>query len=160
MNLSEYAVNTEGVIEMDNVEILLAEDNPNDAELTIRAFRKNNLSNKIFITKDGAETLDFIFNRGKYQDREDCMLPKLVLLDLKLPKVNGLEVLEEIKKNELTKVIPVVMMTSSKEDKDIEKAYKLGANSYIVKPIDFRQFYQAVAEVGLYWMAVNQPPDP
>ncbi|SRR5258706_5033352 len=138
-------------------EILLVEDNMNDAELAIRALRKNNIANNIVHVKDGAIALDFIFGTGQYQGRNIDIQPKVILLDLKMPKVNGIEVLEKIKSNELTRKIPVVMLTSSKEHPDVEKAYLLGANSYIVKPVDFENFRKTVNDLGIYWMMLNQP---
>jgi two-component system response regulator len=140
------------------VDILLVEDNPQDAELTIRALRKHNLANQLIAVEDGAEALDFIFCRGKYGDREIGHTPRVVLLDLKLPKVNGLEVLRALKQDERTRTIPVVVVTSSREDPDIKTAYALGANSYVVKPVDFDAFADAVSSLGLYWLLVNQPP--
>ena len=139
-----------------SVEILLIEDNPNDAELTIDALRKKKLANKVQILEDGVQALDYIFGRGKYSGQKSK--PKLILLDLKLPKISGLEVLKEIKTNKKTRNIPVVVLTSSKEDSDIKEAYKLGANSYIVKPVDFDQFTNAVGEIGLYWLLLNESP--
>jgi two-component system response regulator len=141
-----------------NVRILLAEDNMNDAELTIRALKKNNLANKLMHVKDGAEALDFIFAQGKYSDRKVDDLPSVIVLDLKMPKVNGIEVLRRIKSDERTKRIPVVMLTSSKEDPDIQECYLLGVNSYVVKPVEFDKFVKAVSDLGLYWMILNQPP--
>jgi two-component system response regulator len=140
------------------VDILLVEDNPQDAELTIRALRKHNLANQLIAVEDGAEALEFIFCRGKYGDREIGHTPRVVLLDLKLPKVDGLEVLRALKQDERTRTIPVVVLTSSREDPDIKKAYALGANSYVVKPVDFDAFAEAVSNLGLYWLLVNQPP--
>ena len=140
------------------VDILLVEDNPRDAELTIRALKKRNLANQLFVVEDGAEALDFIFCRGAYAQRELLDPPKIVLLDLKLPKVNGLEVLREVKADERTRTIPVVILTSSREDPDIKAAYDLGANSYVVKPVDFDAFLEAMSQVGFYWLLVNQPP--
>ena len=140
------------------VDILLVEDNPQDAELTIRALRKNNLANQLIAVEDGAEALDFIFCRGKYGDREFGRSPRVVLLDLKLPKVNGLEVLRALKQDERTRSIPVVVVTSSREDPDIKPAYALGANSYVVKPVEFDAFAEAVSNLGLYWLLVNQAP--
>lgn len=138
-------------------EILLVEDNMSDAELTIRALKKNHLVNKLVHLKDGAEALDFIF--GKDGDKEHLSTgrtPKVILLDLKMPKVDGIEVLRRIKSDERTKTIPVVVLTSSKEDPDIKTCYALGVNSYIVKPVEFEQFIKAVSELGLYWMILNQ----
>ena len=140
------------------VDILLVEDNPQDAELTTRALKKNNLANRLITVEDGAEALDFIFCRGKYATRDVGHPPKVVLLDLKLPKVSGLEVLRALKQDEKTRAIPVVIVTSSREDPDIKTAYALGANSYVVKPVDFDAFAEAVSSLGLYWLLVNQPP--
>lgn len=140
------------------VEILLVEDNINDAELTIRALKKNNLANKLLHLKDGAEAIDFIFAQGAYAHRTVENGPKVILLDLKMPKVNGIEVLEKLKSNEITRKIPVVVLTSSKEDPDIRDCYRLGVNSYVVKPVEFESFVKAVAELGLYWMLLNQSP--
>ncbi|HTA26280.1 MAG TPA: response regulator [Bacteroidia bacterium] len=141
----------------DEVEILLVEDNPDDAEMTIRALRKKNLSNNIIHLNDGAVALDFIFGTGQYEGRDISKKPKLIMLDLKMPKVSGIEVLEKLKSKDSTKTIPVVVLTSSKEDPDIQKCYKLGANSYIVKPVDFDAFQNTIAELGLYWLLLNQP---
>jgi|ERR1035437_4120429 two-component system response regulator len=140
------------------IEILLVEDNPDDAKLTIRALKKNNLANKLHHVKDGQEALDFIFAEGIYSDREIEIKPKVILLDLKMPKVDGVEVLRKIKGDERTKKIPVVVLTSSKEDPDIQTCYDLGANCYVVKPVDFEAFMNAVAELGLFWLLINQPP--
>ncbi|MBI5935103.1 MAG: response regulator [Chloroflexi bacterium] len=140
------------------VEILLVEDNPNDAELTILAFQNNNLTNRIKWLHDGAEALDFLFASGAYTGRDTNKAPKVILLDLKLPKVDGLEVLKRIKGDERTRAIPVVVMTSSREERDIVESYELGVNSYIVKPVDFDQFTEAVCLLGLYWALLNQPP--
>lgn len=140
------------------IEILLIEDNINDAELTIRALKKNNLANKLVHLKDGAEAIDFIFAEGNYSGRKVENTPKVILLDLKMPKVNGIEVLQKIKADERTKKIPVVILTSSKEDPDIQECYHLGVNSYVVKPVQFEEFVKAVSELGLYWMILNQPP--
>lgn len=139
-----------------DVEILLVEDNPNDGELTIRALKKNNLANSILWVKNGEEALDFVFCRNQFKERK--INPKVILLDLKMPKVDGMQVLEAVKKNESTKEIPVVILTSSKEEKDIVESYKLGVNSYIVKPVDFDKFVKAVADIGLYWLLMNQNP--
>jgi two-component system response regulator len=138
-----------------DVEILLVEDNFSDAELTMRALKKNNIANYLIHVKDGAEALDFLFARGVYSERNINNKPKVILLDLKMPKVDGIEVLKQIKKREDTKTIPVVVLTSSKENPDIEQAYKLGANSYIVKPVDFENFKNSIKEIGMYWMLYN-----
>ena len=140
------------------VEILLVEDNPNDVELTLRALKKHNITNKVHVVKDGAEALEFLFATGAYAGRDINYHPKVILLDLKLPKVDGLEVLRKIKSDERTKVIPVVVLTSSKEERDLVESYRLGANSYITKPVDFESFVKAVSEMGLYWLLLNQPP--
>lgn len=140
------------------VEILLVEDNPNDAELAIRALKKNNLANKLVWVKDGAEALDFVFATGSYSERNVENGPKVILLDLRLPKVDGMEVLRRIKGDERTKLIPVVVLTSSKEDRDVIDSYKLGVNSFISKPVEFDAFSKVVTELGLYWLLVNQPP--
>jgi two-component system response regulator len=140
------------------VDILLVEDNPQDAELTIRALKKNNLANRLITVEDGAEALDFIFCRGKYATRNNGHSPKVILLDLKLPKVSGLDVLRALKQDEKTRAIPVVIVTSSREDPDIKTAYALGANSYVVKPVEFDAFAESVSSLGLYWLLVNQPP--
>jgi two-component system response regulator len=141
------------------VEILLAEDSPSDAEMTIRALKKSNLANRLLHVKDGAEALDFIFSEGKYVGREGGYNPKVIILDLKMPKVNGIEVLQRLKSDKDTKNIPVVVLTSSKEDPDIEKCYELGVNSYIVKPVEFIDFYKVVSNLGLYWLIVNHAPN-
>lgn len=142
----------------EQIEILLVEDNPSDAELAIRALKKHNLENKLVWAKDGAEALDFIFATGAYADRSLNNHPKLILLDLRLPKVDGLEVLQRIKTDERTKAIPVVVMTSSTEDRDIVESYKLGVNSFLSKPVGFDEFVRMVSEVGLYWLLLNKPP--
>jgi len=144
--------------QLNAVEILLVEDNPQDAELIVRAFREQNLANHICVAQDGEEALDFIFCRGKFSDRNPSKPMKVVFLDLKLPKVDGLEVLKELRTNEKTKKLPVVIVTSSREDPDIQTAYDLGANSYIVKPVQFDAFRQAMSNAGLFWLLVNQPP--
>jgi len=140
------------------IEILIVEDNPNDAELTIRALRKNNLANTIHLVEDGEEALDFIFSKGKYAGNVFLKPLKVIFLDLKLPKISGLEVLAEIKSNQETKVLPVVIVTSSREDPDIKKAYELGVNSYVVKPVNFDDFLKAMSQTGLYWLLVNETP--
>ena len=140
------------------VEILLIEDNPNDVELTLRALKQRNLANQVFVCRDGAEALEFFFGDGTHGLREIGVVPKVVLLDLKLPKVDGLEVLTRLKASERTKRVPVVVLTSSREEPDIATAYRLGANSYIVKPVDFESFVRAVSDLGLYWLLLNQPP--
>jgi CheY-like chemotaxis protein len=138
-------------------EVILVEDNPTDAELTIRSLKKHNLANRLLRLKDGAEAIDFIFAQGQYADRSVDNIPKLILLDLKLPKVDGLQVLKRIRSDPRTKNIPVVMLTSSHEERDIIASYKLGVNSYIVKPVEFDKFVKAVQEIGYYWLLLNQP---
>lgn len=140
------------------VEILLVEDNQTDGELTIRALKKRNLANSLEWVRDGAEALDFIFAAGKYAGRNMNSTPKVILLDLRLPKVDGLEVLQKLKSDERTKTIPVVILTSSNEDRDIADSYKLGVNSYINKPVDFENFSEIVAKLGFYWLLMNKPP--
>lgn len=140
------------------VEILLVEDNPNDVELTLRALKSVNLTNRIHVVRDGAEALDFLFARGAYAERNGAQAPKVVLLDLKLPKLDGLEVLARIRRDPRTKLLPVVVLTSSREEPDIQRSYALGVNSYIVKPVEFEAFVRAVSEAGLYWLLLNQPP--
>ena len=140
------------------VEILLVEDNRADVELTLYALRGDNLANCIHVARDGEEALDFLYCRGMYGQRDPNQRPKLILLDLKLPKVDGLAVLRQVKSDPRLKAIPVVIMTSSKEEKDLVQSYELGANSYIQKPVDFDQFRAAVKQFGLYWLLVNQPP--
>jgi two-component system, response regulator len=146
-----------GMAEMP-VEILLVEDNLNDAELSLYALRKFKIANRIHHARDGAEALDYIFGPQHDVENPPLQLPRLILLDLKLPKVDGQEVLRKLKSNELTRTIPVVVLTSSREERDILESYNLGVNSYIVKPIDFEQFTQAVRDVGLYWLLLNQVP--
>jgi two-component system response regulator len=138
------------------IEILVVEDNPRDAELTIRALKKNNMANNILVARDGAEALDFFFCRGKFGKRSFTRPPKVVLLDLKLPKVSGLEVLKIVKGDKRTSHIPVVVVTSSKQEPDMKEAYTLGVNSYVVKPVDFDQFVNAMSSLGLYWLLVNE----
>ena len=140
------------------VEILLAEDNPNDVRLTLHALRNYNLTNNIHVVRDGAEALDFIFCTGVYAQRNMAQSPKVVLLDLKLPLVTGLEVLQQIKTDARTRLIPVVVLTSSREERDIVDSYRLGVNSYITKPVDFEQFTEAVRALGMYWALLNQAP--
>lgn len=143
---------------LNEVEILLVEDNPHDVELTLRALKRHNLANHVHVVKDGAEALDYIFTRGIYKNRNANENPNVILLDLKLPKVDGLEVLRQVKSDERTKTIPVVVLTSSREEQDMIESYKLGVNSYIVKPVDFDKFLDAVGELGLYWMLLNEQP--
>jgi CheY-like chemotaxis protein len=143
---------------LQSVEILLVEDSPEDAELAMRALRKQNLANKLHLVRDGAEALDYLFATGSYAGRNIEHTPKVVLLDLKLPKVDGLEVLRRIKADARTKRVPVVVMTSSREERDVIESYELGVNSYVVKPVDFEQFMRAVSELGLYWLLLNQAP--
>lgn len=140
------------------VEILIVEDNPNDAELTIRALNKGILANHIFVAENGEEALDFIFSRGRFSERDKSKTLKVIFLDLKLPKVSGLEFLKAIKSDDATKMLPVVVITSSKEDTDIQQAYALGANSYIVKPVDFESFIHSISAAGAYWLIINVPP--
>jgi CheY-like chemotaxis protein len=140
------------------VEILLVEDNPQDLELTLRALRKANLANRIQVARDGAEALEFVFCEGPHANRKIGDGPKVILLDLKLPRVDGLEVLKRIKGDPRTKIIPIVVLTSSKEQRDVIESYHLGVNSYIVKPVNFEQFTSAVHDLGLYWLLLNQPP--
>jgi two-component system, response regulator len=139
-------------------DILLVEDNPNDVELTLRALHKNNIVNNIHVVTDGAEALEYIFATGKYEDRDTSLATKLIILDLKLPKVGGLEILKIVKSDERTKTIPVVVLTSSKEESDVLAGYQLGANSFIVKPVDFNKFISTVRELGMYWLLLNEPP--
>ena len=141
------------------LEILLVEDNPNDAELALRALKKNNLANKVVRVCDGEEALDYIFARKEYVSRSKLNIPRLILLDLKLPKIDGLEVLKVIKADKVTSLIPVVVLTSSREENDMVASYRLGVNSYIVKPVDFDKFIEAVRNIGLYWLLLNQQPD-
>lgn len=143
---------------IDYVEILLVEDNPNDADLTIRELKKHNLANKLAWVKDGEEALDFIFGEGSFAERDSKYKPKVVFLDLKLPKIDGIEVLKEIRSREATKLLPLVILSSSREDQDIIKSYNLGVNSYIVKPVEFEDFSRAIREIGYYWVVSNQQP--
>jgi two-component system response regulator len=145
---------------MDRLEILLVEDNASDEELAIRALKKQKVVNVVHVVRDGAEALEFLFCEGRYTARDPQRPPKVVLLDLKLPLVDGLEVLRQMKADPRTRTIPVVVLTSSREGPDVAEAYRLGVNSYIVKPVDFEQFAEAVRQVGLYWMLLNQTPNP
>jgi two-component system, response regulator len=146
-------------MKFNTIDLLLVEDNMSDAEMAIRELIKHNLANNLFHVKDGEEALDFIFATGKYAGTRDPKNPpKLILLDINMPKVNGIEVLQQLKANELTKIIPVVILTSSKEDPDIKACYQLGANSYIVKPLNFEGFAEAIKNLGFYWLLLNQPP--
>jgi two-component system response regulator len=148
MNVKDY----------NETEVVLIEDNPEDAELTVRTLKKHNLANNIYTLEDGAEGLDFIFCRGKYAGRNISLSPRVVLLDLKLPKVSGLELLRVVKQDARTRKIPIIIVSSSREDPDIKTAYDLGANGYVVKPVDFEAFTDAMIKLGLYWLLVNQPP--
>jgi two-component system response regulator len=146
------------IINHNSVEVLLVEDNKNDAELTIRELQKHHMANNLFHVKDGAEALEFVFATGRYADVRDATFrPKLVLLDIHMPKVNGMEVLQKIKEDPRTNSTPVVILTSSKEDPDIKKCYALGANSYIVKPVNFEKFAESIKNLGFYWLLLNQP---
>jgi len=138
--------------------ILLVEDNPDDVELLLRALHKNNIANDITITRDGAEALDYLFATGKFADRDANETPRIILLDLKLPKLNGLQVLERIRADERTVLTPVIILTSSKEEQDLISGYKSGANSYVRKPVDFNEFVDAVRQIGLYWLLINETP--
>ncbi len=138
--------------------ILLVEDNPDDEELTMRALKKNNISNEIVVARDGAEALDYLFARGKYSKRDTSIMPQLILLDLKLPKIDGIEVLKQIRSDDRTKLLPVVILTLSKEQQDLVDGYSSGANSYIRKPVDFKEFVKAVGQLGLYWLVLNESP--
>jgi len=138
--------------------ILLVEDDPDDEILTIRALKKNNILNEVVVARDGAEALDFLFGTGQYADRDIKETPQVVLLDLKLPKLDGLEVLRRLRKDERTKLLPIVVLTSSAEQQDVIESYRLGANSYILKPVDFNQFAEAIRQLGLYWLVLNEAP--
>jgi two-component system response regulator len=140
------------------VDVLLVDDNPSDIELTVHVLRQNKLANTIHIAEDGKEALDFIFCRGEFEGRSLNEWPRVILLDLKLPKVDGLEVLKAIRANERTKAIPIVILTSSKEQRDLIEGYKLGTSAFIQKPVDFAQFQNAIKEIGLFWLVVNEPP--
>lgn len=143
---------------MKNATILLVEDNTDDEALTLRALRKNNIGKNIFVVRDGAEALDFLFGTHTYADRDPNDLPRLILLDVKLPKMNGIEVLRRIRADQRTHFLPVVMLTSSKEDQDLVESYESGANSYMRKPVDFTQFTEAIRQLGLYWLVLNEDP--
>ena len=145
---------------MNDRTILLVEDNPNDEALTLRALKKNNIQDKVVVARDGAEALDYLFATGTYQDRNPSDVPRVVLLDLKLPKIDGLEVLRRLRANARTSLLPVVILTSSNEERDLVAGYGSGANSYIRKPVDFTQFVEAVRQLGLYWLVLNQTPSP
>lgn len=143
---------------MKNKNILLVEDNPDDVKLTIHAFEKNKITNEIVVVNDGVEALDYLFKRALYSESDPNDLPTVILLDLKLPKIDGHEVLKQIRANEKTKLIPVIILTSSKEEEDLVKCYKNGCNSYIQKPVDFTEFVKAVQSLGMYWLLLNEPP--
>ena len=145
-------------MDLESKMILLVEDNPDDEALTLRAFKKNNIENKIFIVHDGAEALDFLFCTGIYADRDPHEMPHVVLLDLNLPKVSGLEVLRRLRADERTHTLPIVILTSSKEERDVAEGYQLGANSYVRKPVVFNEFIKAVQHLGLYWLMLNHVP--
>ncbi|HEV7232114.1 MAG TPA: response regulator [Bacteroidia bacterium] len=143
---------------INDIEILLVEDSASDAEMTINALKKNNLANGLLHLKDGVAALDYLFGRGKYAGRDLDGKPKIILLDLKLPKVSGLEVLKSVKADSRTRTIPIVILTSSREDPDIKSCYELGINSYVVKPVEFEEFQKAISNLGMYWMIINQHP--
>lgn len=143
---------------MQNKVVLLVEDNPDDEALTLRALRKHNLANEIVVARDGQEALDYLFAEGDYTDRDINILPQVILLDLKLPKVDGLQVLERLRASERTRYVPVVVLTSSNQEQDIVKSYDLGANSYVRKPVDFEQFLKAAQQLGLFWLVLNEVP--
>jgi two-component system, response regulator len=138
--------------------ILLVEDNPNDVTLTLRALKKNNIKNDVVVARDGAEALDCLFGMGAYKDQDVSTLPVLILLDLKLPRISGIEVLQRLRSDERTKLVPVVILTTSKEEQDLTDGYRFGANSYIRKPVDFNNFIEAVRQLELYWLVLNEPP--
>lgn len=140
--------------------ILLVEDNPMDEELTLRALAQNNIANRLEVARDGVEALDYLFARGRHAGRDPALMPQLILLDLKLPKIDGLEVLRALRADERTRLLPVVILTSSKEEEDILASYRLGANSYVRMPVDFSQFTEAIRQLGLYWLVINEPPVP
>ena len=138
--------------------ILLVEDNPDDVDLTLRALKRNNIVNEVVLAVDGVEALDYLFGTGAYTGRDTSATPRVVLLDLKLPKIDGLEVLRRLRSDERTKLLPIVVLTSSKEQQDLVESYSLGANSYVRKPVDFNQFVEAIRQLGLYWLVLNEPP--
>lgn len=143
---------------MEKKAILLVEDNPDDEALTLRAFKRNNIKNDVIVVRDGAEALDYLFGAGRYAGRSITDLPQVMLLDLKLPKVDGLEVLRRVRSNELTRLLPVVILTSSKEEQDLLNGYRLGCNSYVRKPVNFDEFIEAARQLGLYWLVLNESP--
>ncbi len=145
-------------MDVNEIEVLLVEDNPNDAELATRALKKHNLANRLLHVRDGEEALEYLFGNGRYASHNPAIFPRVVLLDLRLPKVDGLEVLRRMRNDERTKAMPVVVLTSSPEDSDRIKSYNLGVNSYVVKPVEFESFSKAVTELGLYWLLLNKPP--
>lgn len=145
---------------MDMKTILLVEDNPDDELLAIRALKQNKIMNEVVVARDGAEALDYLFGTGAYAGRDTSVMPQVILLDLKLPKISGLEVLKRLRNDDRTKLLPVVVLTSSKEDRDLNESYRLGANSYIRKPVDFAQFSEAIKQLGLYWLVLNEAPPP
>jgi two-component system, response regulator len=145
-------------MKMKNATILLVEDNPDDEALTLRALKKNHVGNTVFVVRDGAEALDFLFCSGSYADRDPNDMPHLILLDIKLPKIDGLEVLRRIRRDKRTHLLPVVILTSSKEEQDLIEAYEGGANSYVRKPVDFNQFAESIKQLGMYWMVLNEIP--
>ncbi len=143
---------------MDDRIILLVEDNPDDVELTLRSLRQHNITNEVVVARDGAEALEYLFAAGAYAGRDTSIMPAVILLDLKLPKVAGLEVLQRLRADERTKLLPVVVVTSSMEERDMISSYSLGANSYVRKPVDFNQFSETVRQLGMYWLLLNEPP--
>ena len=143
---------------MEDKSILLVEDNPDDVELTFRALKKNNIANEVILAQDGVEALDYLFGTGGHSGRDLSVMPAVILLDLKLPKVDGLEVLKRLRADDRTNLLPVVILTSSREEQDVIEGYRLGANSYIVKPVDYEQFNGAVKQLGLYWLLINEAP--